>query len=150
MTDEAMKRCPKCREIKPISEFTARRDKPEKVLPGCTSCRKAKGGGSGMKRTQMKPMSDKRRDVNIKRKAAMIIAFGDPRTWKCQIGETIGTPCFGEVHGHEILSRSRSGRRDENLLDMTGVLLACDYHNGWLEDNPKVAHELGLTRHSWE
>ena len=107
-------------------------------------------GTSQMKRTPMKPMSDKRREVNARRKVAMVEHFGDPKTWKCQIGEIIGSPCFGEVHGHEILSRSRSGRKDENLLDMSGILLACDYHNGWLEDNPKVAHELGLTKHSWE
>ena len=80
----------------------------------------------------------------------MIEHFGDPRTWKCQVGAIIGDKCYGAVHGHEILSRARAGRTDENLLDMSGILLACDYHNGWIEDNPKKAHELGLAIHAWE
>jgi hypothetical protein len=107
-------------------------------------------GGSQMKRSTLNPISDKRRKVNELRKIAMVQHFGDPRTWKCQGGSLIGDKCYGEVHGHEVLSRSRSGRKDENLLDMSGVLLLCDYHNGWVEDNPKKAHELGLSIHSWE
>ena len=103
-----------------------------------------------MKRTQLRPVSKKRLEVNRKRKELMIAYFGPEKSWKCQIGVLIGTKCFGEVHGHEILSRSRSGRTDENLLDISNIVLACDYHNGWIEDNPKQAHELGLTVHSWE
>ena len=37
-----------------------------------------------------------------------------------------------------------------SILDISNIVLACDYHNGWIEDNPKKAHELGLTVHSWE
>ena len=109
-----------------------------------------KRNATPMKRSQLRPVSKKRLEVNRQRKAKMVAHFGDPRTWKCQIGILIGTKCFGEVHGHEILSRSRAGRTDENLLDISNIVLACDYHNGWIEDNPKKAHELGLTIHAWE
>ena len=109
-----------------------------------------KRGNSQMKRTQMKPMSDRRKKVNQQRREKMIAHFGDPKKWTCQLAPLIGTPCFGEIHGHEILKRSRAGRTDENLLDMSNIMLACNHHNGWVEDYPELAHELGLTKHSWE
>jgi len=109
-----------------------------------------KRGTSQIKRSPLKPVSDKRKEVNQQRQEAMIAHFGRRATWKCQIGDIIGTPCFGAVNGHEILSRARSGQSDANLLDMSGILLACNHHNGWIEDNPTKAHELGLTKHAWE
>jgi hypothetical protein len=103
-----------------------------------------------MKRSQLRPMSDRRKKVNQQRHEAMVAHFGDPKKWTCQLASFIATPCFGEIHGHEILSRARAGRTDANLLDMSNILLACNHHNGWVEDNPEIAHELGLVRHSWE
>ena len=154
------KRCGKCREFLPFTDFIPRRDKPDKYLPNCKACRGTKSGGlkrtpmnrggSQMKRTQMKPISERRRRVNTERREAMIAHFGDPKKWTCQLAPLIGSPCFGEIHGHEILSRARAGRTDDNLLDMKNIRLACNFHNGWVEDYPEEAHELGLTRHSWE
>jgi len=109
-----------------------------------------KQGESKLERKPLKPVSEKRKEVNKKRKEAMIAHFGKRELWQCQIGDVIGTPCFGAVNGHEILSRARSGQSDANLLDMSGILLACNHHNSWIEDNPTKAHELGLTKHDWE
>lgn len=165
-----VKRCGSCREILPLTDFIQRRDNPSKYLPRCKACRKVeeqqkraksqakarekqalkRNTSTPMKRTPLRPVSKKRQEVNAKRRALLIAHFGNPKAWKCQIGLQIGTKCFGEVHAHEILSRSRAGRTDENLLDISNILLACDYHNGWVEDNPKKAHELGLAIHSWE
>jgi hypothetical protein len=109
-----------------------------------------KRGESQMKRTKLNPVSDRRKEVNKLRKEAMLEHFGKRETWVCQGKELIGTPCFGDVNGHEILSRARSGQSDKNLLNMEGIILLCNHHNSWVEDNPKIAHELGLTKHAWE
>ena len=158
----SVKKCGTCREIKSVEEFIARRDGSGKYLPRCKVCRGGEKSGGGLKRTPMKrssapmarkalkPISDKRREVNAKRKEAMLVHFGKREFWKCQMRDIIGTPCFGAVNGHEILSRARSGQRDANLLDMSGIMLACNHHNEWCESHPKEAHELGLTKHSWE
>jgi precorrin-3B methylase len=103
-----------------------------------------------MKRTRLNPVSDKRKEVNRQRKEAMLEHFGKRETWVCSVREIIGTPCFGDVNGHEILSRARSGQSDKNLLDMSGIILVCNHHNSWIEDNPKKAYELGLTKHAWD
>jgi len=168
-----VKRCASCREILPLSEFIPRRDKPDKFLPRCKACRaleqrakndkrfekqRAKNtlrssspkSPQPMKRSTLKPMSDKRKAVNVKRKEAMLAHFGPRETWKCTVRDIIGTPCFGDINGHEIKSRARAGRTDENLLYMSGIILVCNHHNSWIEDNPTKAHELGLTKHSWE
>jgi len=148
-----VKKCGKCREVLPVEDFIPRRDKPDKYLPNCRSCRGEKKSGnksSSLKRSSLKPVSDKRKAVNAQRKEAMLTHFGKRELWKCQMRDIIGTPCFGDVNGHEILSRARSGQSDANLLDVSGIILACNHHNSWIEDNPKKAHELGLTKHSWE
>ena len=103
-----------------------------------------------MKRIRLKPISENRQRVNAERRVLMVERFGNPDTWVCQLRAIIGTPCFGEVHGHEVLSRARAGLTDANLTNMDGILLACDYHNGWVENHPTEAHGLGLAKHSWE
>ena len=99
-----------------------------------------------MKRSPINRVSSKRRLDNELRKRAMQETFGEPDTWTCQVVEAWGTPCFGAVHGHEILKRSRGG----SITDMNNVILACDHHNSEIENHPEKAHRLGLARHSWE
>jgi len=156
------KRCGSCREILPLTEFIQRKDKPDKYLPRCKSCRASKRQTktlqrkplerkpSTMKRTALKPMSDRRKEVNKKRRVALEEHFGKREDWKCSVRDILPTMCWGEVNGHEILSRARAGRTDENLLDVSGIILVCNHHNTWIEDNPEEAHALGLTKHSWE
>lgn len=109
-----------------------------------------KRGTAQLKRTRLKPVSDRRREVNAQRAILMEERFGPPETWRCQLRAIIGTPCLGEVHGHEVLSRARAGSTDANLVDMDGIMLACDHHNGWVEEFPAQAHGLGLAKHAWE
>lgn len=103
-----------------------------------------------MKRSRIKPISDRRRKLNVERHRRLEEKYGPSEFWECEIGPIIGTPCFGDVHGHEILSRERSGRRDENLLDLGGIKLACNHHNGWVDLHDKEANALGLSKHAWE
>jgi hypothetical protein len=114
-----------------------------------------KRSDSTLKRSKLNPMSDKRKKVNAERTKKMREHFGPSSTWRCTVKNNVAMlaemgRCRGEVHGHELLSRSRAGRTDVNLLDMDGIILLCDFHNGWVEDNPKKAHDFGLTLHAWE
>jgi hypothetical protein len=117
-----------------------------------------------MKRTRLKPVSDSRRVVNALRKEAQEKAWG-PRPWTCVFTDAVrlfnalavdrnepmmlltssDRRCFGEVNGHEILSRAQS-TKDENLIDVSGQVTLCNFHNGWCDLNQELAVRLGLVR----
>ena len=108
-----------------------------------------------MKRTALKPMSDGRKIVNAQRKVIMESHFGPRRTWRCALKNDVTAramlgECYGPVNAHERLSRTRAGRTDANLLDVTGVMLLCNRHNEQCENEPHKAHALGLVIHAWE
>lgn len=102
-----------------------------------------------MKRSRMRPVSDTRKALNAERWRLLEEKYGPREYWVCELGPIIKTPCFGDVYGHEILSRGRSGR-DENLLDLDGILLACNYHNGWVTEHDAEANALGISKHAWD
>jgi hypothetical protein len=60
---------------------------------------------------------------------------------RCQLQEGFGTPCFGALHGHELLKRSRGG----SITDPAGIVLACDRHNDDVERYPLLAEGLGYS-----
>ena len=107
----------------------------------------------------MKPISAKRQALNKERKRILEEHFGPRDEWHCTFHDyaygfrdeidLTDFNCFGFVNAHEILKRSRS-RKDSNLLDVEGVALLCDFHNGWVERFPDLSHEMGLAKHSWE
>lgn len=109
-----------------------------------------------MQRAQVNPVSLKRRNENIVRVQRMRERFGPQETWQCGFENhrltnwgqhgTKPSSCFGPVFGHEILKRSRGG----SITDMNNVVLLCQYHNGWVEDNPYASEQMGLARHSWD
>lgn len=80
----------------------------------------------------------------------MEATFGPPDTWHCTLwGDPrvlVMGPCHGPIHGHELLKRSQGG----SITDMENIILLCDYHNGWIENEPAKAYAWGLTRHPWE
>ena len=105
---------------------------------------------------KINPVSKRRQKVNRERAKAQVKAWG-PRPWRCQMfyfvwvhendGERIETgPCLGEVNGHEIVPRGRSGS-DDNLVDVRGQVPLCNRHNEWCSSHPKAAEALGLLRH---
>jgi hypothetical protein len=106
------------------------------------------------KQTRIKPVSKRRRQVSPQRARALEARFGPQEWWRClvrddsRLFDAMGE-CFGSVHGHEILKRSRAGRTNANLLNMDKVVLLCHHHNGWVENFPIEANELGLADH-WE
>ena len=116
-----------------------------------------------MKRTRIKPVSDKRRAVNVLRREAQEAAWG-PRPWGCKFSGYVwqfnfdrptsdpmllltsrDMSCFGEVNGHEILSRAQS-TKDENLIDVSGQVPLCNFHNEWCTRNDELAQRIGLVR----
>lgn len=105
----------------------------------------------------MRAVSDKRKSENLERLRLMIEKFGLPSTWHCQFEryrclhpivkvQKQDRECWGVVSGHEILKRSRGG----SIIDMSNVVLLCTYHNGWVEDHPYAANQLGLALHNWD
>ena len=94
-------------------------------------------------------MSEARRILNKERRDVVAGVF-ERDGYLCR-ANGIG---FGECHGlltpHEVLSRSRSGQRDENLLDPDGIITLCAHHNTKVEDEPDLAIALGLAVHSWD
>lgn len=103
-----------------------------------------------VKRTRLRHTSERRKALNVERWKRLEEKYGPREYWECEVGPIVGTPCFGDIYGHEILSRERSGRRDENLLDLGGIMLACNHHNSWIDQHDPEANALGLSKHAWE
>jgi hypothetical protein len=91
----------------------------------------------------------------VLRKQAQEVAWG-PRPWACRFKEYAypvrngfvpegDLRCFGEVNGHEILSRAQS-TKDENLIDVSGQVPLCNFHNGWCDTHKELAERIGLRR----
>jgi hypothetical protein len=99
-----------------------------------------------VKRTPINKVSKKRQRENAQRRKVLIEKYGLPDTWRCELGSIIGSACHGPIHGHELLKRSRGG----SITNPDNIMLACDYHNGWVELYPSIAEQLHLSRHSWE
>jgi hypothetical protein len=107
-----------------------------------------------VKRSRLRPVSNKRRDLNKIRARLQEEAWG-PRPWTCQFPRYVAIlwldtrelveagPCFGDVNGHEILSRGRDGT-DSNLLDIEHQTPLCNHHNGWVANHDPEAERLGL------
>lgn len=84
-----------------------------------------------MKRTAIRPMSSRRRALNVRRRKAEQALY-DAAPWCAMCGKT-GT----ELHGHERLGRAQGG--DQANPDV----LLCDRCNSWCEDNPRAAALAG-------
>jgi hypothetical protein len=104
-----------------------------------------------MKRSPINPVSKKRRAVNDLRRKNLEKAWG-PRPWSCQFFEYWALhfnqftmpECFGPVNAHEIVKRSKDASV-ENLTNPEGMVPLCDHHNGWVEDHPISARQMGLS-----
>ena len=112
-------------------------------------------GGAVKRKTALAPVSKARQRVNRERAQVLVEHFGPRSSWRCAMKDApvalaVFGPCLGAVNGHEVLSRAAAGGRDDNLLDVQGIILLCAQHNGAVEDHPRAAYELGYKRHGWE
>lgn len=96
--------------------------------------------------TPMKHLSPKRRRQQKKRLQAVwtVVARDGP---ECRAKHLDIGRCMGPVNGHEVISRARY---PGGHLDPSNIILLCAFHNGYCEDNPARALELGLTKNSWD
>lgn len=92
----------------------------------------------------MRPLSAKRQRLQRRRVALVRVMLAeDPY---CDLGPTIeladgGHRCAGEAIGlHERRKRSSLG----SLLNRANLRRCCAPCNSWVEENPRLAHMLGL------
>lgn len=97
-----------------------------------------------MKRSRIKPVSDKRRRENAKRRKNLHAAFGShPRCALCQPlrDHGITTGCSGWADdGDELLRRSAGG----SITDPANVRPVGRRCHRWITEHPKEAREWGL------
>lgn len=105
--------------------------------------------GKALKRSAMKadrkplPAESPRRRSQRPLRAA-VVAEVVKRDGGC-IPKAAGAPgaCVGPLTAHELVKRSQM--RDAHL-DPANCVASCWGHNGWIEDNPNLARELGLVK----
>jgi hypothetical protein len=104
-----------------------------------------------MKRTRIKPTSERRAKLAPKR--AAFVADQLAQRPQCEAGPIISEAdqLIRESHGwctgqavtiHEPLLRSRGG----SIVDVDNSVAICDPCHRWVHDHPEFARELGLMR----
>lgn len=104
--------------------------------------------GELKRKTWLRPVSDRQRRKNAERRVALEAAFGPREVWRCLVRDrpawlAFMGPCLGPVNGHELLKRGQGG----SITDVRNIVMLCNHHNGWVEDNPDAATSLGLVIH---
>lgn len=94
---------------------------------------------------RMRYRSEKREAEAAERTIVRELVFARDR-WTCQIPAAAEAGrCFGPLTPHHIRKEGQGGAYEaDNLVTL------CAHHNGWVEDHPLIAHELGLVRRSGE
>jgi hypothetical protein len=111
-------------DFKPIDKPPPRQKKPRR----------------GMKRSRMKPVSDKRK-AEIPAREACMVAVILRSGGKCEM--KVPGVCTGHgAHGHEPLLRAQGG----DPTDPGQVLLGCVPCHRWAHDNPEKAYAMGLLK----
>ncbi len=98
-----------------------------------------------MKRTRLKPVSDKRRArLNLRRQTRNHVLQRDQ--YVCQARHAPGD-CAGVLDVHEKIRRSQWAA---GIYDVDNCVTVCRRHHEWITGNPQAAHDLGLVLWSWE
>jgi len=110
----------------------------------------ARGKSTGLSRKgRLKPRSDKRADFMREVRAPQVAALVKAGA-TCELGFIVNRAsalmdgpavCTKRIGGlHELRKRSAGG----SLVNPANLRPACNSCNGWVEDHPKEAHQLGL------
>lgn len=103
-----------------------------------------------MKRSRIKPMSDKRRIENQRRRELLYEAFGQfPRCALCEPLQAHGihTGCNGWADdADEILRRSAGG----SIVDVENIRPVGRLCHDWIGNHPAAAREWGLVRSRYD
>lgn len=104
-------------------------------------------GSSQMKRTRLKPESDKRKAERPLR-AEVRVETLRRAGHQCQARELVPeVACMGVPYTHEVAQRSVS---PGSHLRVELTMAICGAHDDWLCRNIGQAHERGLLVHSWD
>lgn len=123
-----------------------KRKTPLKTKKGLQSGSGLKSGGE-LKRTELKKRSEKRQRVMQDDRIPLIKQLVEAG-FGCEIGpvlehygEADARHCRGRIEGiHELRKRSDGG----SLVNRDNLVPACNFCNGWVEDHPAKAREIGL------
>ena len=99
-----------------------------------------------MKRTRMKPVSEKRlaeRDERAAVRETTLRRAG----FRCQAPGAFGLRCAGDLDVHETYPR---GANPGSHLDPVVTMALCRTHHRYVTDHPQEAHDAGLRHWSWE
>lgn len=94
---------------------------------------------------RLKPASDRKRAAREDEALVREAVFARDR-WTCQLRQAARErddvpECWGRLSFHHLLKASAGGKYTEE----NGTTL-CIGHNGWVEDQPELAAELGMVR----
>jgi hypothetical protein len=145
------KRCRKCNEWKPLSDFTERRDKQGAYSPACRACDGAK------KRSQANRWQTTQRESAVKASKVMkrspALQAYDTEFQKAKpivkarskgVCEAKTDVCSRTaVHVHHRKLRSQGG--SNSLVNLIDVCFAC---HDWIHLNPAISYERGWLLHS--
>lgn len=101
-----------------------------------------------MKRSPIRRMSNKRR-ADLARRAAIrdVVFVRDNFTCRLRLAALLPIVgfCSGPLTPHHVQKASDLGEYTvENLVTL------CAFHNGLMEDQPRLAYDLGMVVRSWE
>lgn len=104
----------------------------------------AKAAAWRQRSKKIKPVSDKRREGSPARRAVVAKAL-DGVMSGCVLSESAEAgPCYGPSTPHRMRKGSAGwDRRTAGYVD-GNVVATCSFHNGWIEDHPDEATELGM------
>jgi len=103
--------------------------------------------GGSLKRTKLKNRSSERQALMKEDRVPLIKSLIDAG-FSCEIGPVLehygcddAKHCNGKIEGmHELRKRSAGG----SLVNRQNLIPACNRCNGWVENNPDLAHEWNL------
>lgn len=94
-----------------------------------------------MKRTRLRAVSSKRR-ARLEDRRAVVTEALDRDRQHCRLRDMIvGHRCGGPITPHELRKQSASAA---GRYDVENIVALCAHGNTWVEDNPQLAHDLGL------
>ena len=96
-----------------------------------------------MKRSPLRrrsPLRARRRTPAEKQQRAEVRQIVFDRDGRCRMRNDYNADrCFGSMTVHHLQKASAGG-----TYEPANLIMLCAYHNGWVEDHPRLAWEMGL------
>lgn len=92
-----------------------------------------------MKRTRLRSTSAKRAAARVAAEPLVQQVFARDRGCVLAEHQALAGPCIGRLTPHHLRKQGQGGP-----WTLTNIVALCARHNGWVEQHPDQAHELGL------